>query len=84
MKKRSKVVRVKKPSKLDLITTSVMQDYAHASTGDIVRRRCVLACEMNSVDSEIRELSIRVADAKERSKQLEAVMIGLEMVVGKR
>ena len=81
---RSKVIRAKKPTKLDLVVTGTMQDYAHISTMDIVRRRCVLACEMNSVDSEIRELSVRVTDAKERSKQLEATMTGLERVIGKR
>lgn len=81
MKKR---MIVKKPSKLDTLATSTMQDYAHISTDDIVRRRIVLACEANATDHEITGLSAKLVDARERRAKIGAVLTGLASVVEKR
>jgi len=76
--------RAPRPSKLDQLTLSVAQDYAHEASDDITRRRVVLACEANTVDHEVFTLVSRLADARDRRAKIEATLKGLAVVVGKR
>ena len=76
--------QVKKPSKLDNLAASVALEHAHLSTGDIIRRHTVLACEQNVLDGEINALTASIADARLRRAKVEAMIRGLVVVVEKR
>jgi hypothetical protein len=74
----------RKPSPLDVLTTTVAQDYAHRSTDEITRRRTVLACEASVIEAEIVALNAQMADAKARRARNDATQRGLMLVVEKR
>lgn len=81
MKQKQKKQR---PSRWDRLTAAVMQTHAHESTADIARRRDVLSFELIAIDEEIVALSARTADAKARRARVEATLLGLGIVVGRR
>lgn len=76
--------RPKRPSRLDAIAASAELDYKHLSTQDITRRTIILYAEVNARDSELHELSARLAEAKDQRAKLEAALAGLASVLAKR
>jgi hypothetical protein len=76
--------RAKRPSKLDVFITTVVQDWTHKSTEEIMRRRDILLSEANAVDGEIHGLSAKLIDARARQQKIEASLNALAMVVEKR
>jgi hypothetical protein len=84
MKKQKHAARTKKPSKLDQITTSTIQAFAHLSSADATKRNIVLSCEASTVDSDIAELSARLARTRARRAEIEAQIAGLCAVIRAR
>ena len=75
---------IKKQSKVVLITETVMQDNAHLSTQDIVRKRSLLTLEFAVLEEELTDLMAKAANVKARRTTVEAVIVGLNAVVTKR
>ena len=75
---------VRKPSKLDAVSTSVAQDYAHRDTGDIIRQRRVIVTQVDMTDAEIAVLAGRLVDARAQRAKLGAMLVGLASVIDKR
>ena len=73
-----------RPSKADRIAGAAAQDYAHASTDSITRRRTVLACAASVLEDEIESLKMRLAAARGELARAEAQMAGLASVVSRR
>jgi hypothetical protein len=86
MRKRPQVKRIskKRASKLDVYITSVIQDWINDSTEDITRKRGVLICEANAVESEITALTSKLTDARAHRTRVEATLNALAMVVEQR
>jgi hypothetical protein len=80
MKKEKK----ERKSKLDVFVTSVVQDWAHSSTEDIVRKRNVLLAEANAAEAEIHALTAKLIDVRARREKIDATLNGLAMVVETR
>jgi hypothetical protein len=76
--------RVRPPSKTEMIMTATAHAYAHRSSDDANRRRIVLACEANTVDSEIVDLRAKMSEATSRKARLEAEFNALSSVVAAR
>ena len=74
----------KRPSKLDQLTMATIQDYAHASTADIMRIRIVLGCEATVVEDEVVALTARITEARQRRARVEAKLLGLGAVIERR
>lgn len=79
-----KKIRVKKPTKYDLLIIATAQDYAHESSKDIFRRRDVLNHEREVLEMKISDLQIALVNAKEQRAGLTAVLTGLQLVIEKR
>lgn len=73
-----------RPSRADRVAEAIAQDYAHASTSDVTRRRTVLACAANVLEGEIGALKGRLATARGELATVEAQMRGLAAVVTRR
>ena len=76
--------RVRKPTRLEALTTSVSQDFAHQHTVTINSRRRVLQFEATEVDRAIVALSADLANQRDRRSRIEATLQGLAAVVAKR
>ena len=76
--------RAKQQSKLVRLAGDTATYHAHASTADVQRRHIVLSCEANVLDQEIVSLRARIAGARAQRANVEAQLVGLAMVVGKR
>ena len=74
----------KRRTKLDVYVTSVVQDWINESTDDISRRRGVLMCEANAVESEITGLMLKLTEARAHRTRVEATLNALAMVIEQR
>lgn len=83
-KRKAETKKAQHVSKYDRITAAIMQDVKDLATQDIVRRRTVLLTEASMLDSEIFELSARMADVKDRRAKNSAALMGLGLTIGKR
>lgn len=79
-----KKARSIRPSKLDNLSVSVAQDWAHQNSIVINSRRRVLQFEAEEMDKSIVALTAALANAKERRAKLEAMLNGLAAVLAKR
>jgi hypothetical protein len=88
MKRRQQVhVKVDNPrrrSRLDAITDAIVQQYAHESTSEIVRRRQVFLCEAAAVEEEIVELTAKLQNSRNHRAVVAATLSGLTAIVNKR
>jgi hypothetical protein len=78
------MTKMKKPTTFDMITASVVQDYAHASTRDIVRFRDVELVQLKAVEEHIVNLQATLDEEKTERTKLTAILAGLGQVIGKR
>ena len=76
--------KIKKPTQLELLAESTAQDYAHASSSDVIRFRTVIECQLEVTERKIGELIATLANAKADQRRTEAILTGLGMVIGKR
>jgi len=74
----------RRPTKASASHEAAVQDYMHESTPNITRKRTMLTTENSFLEREIAELSGRLADAKLKLSQNEAMLSGLAFVVGLR
>jgi hypothetical protein len=79
--KKMKIMKIKK---MNPLTVSTMQDYAHASSHDIARFRSVMIFQLNTVDSHIVELQAALKDAHAEHSRIVAVLDGLKQTIEKR
>lgn len=73
-----------KRSKLDSLTESAAQDYAHQNTATINSRRRVLECEADEVERAITALTAAISHQRRRKNVIAATIKGLASVVAKR
>lgn len=76
--------RIKKPTRLDHLASSVARDWAHQNSVVVHSRMRVLQFEGEEVDKSIVALAAALATAKERRKKIDAMLRGLAAVVEKR
>ena len=76
--------KIRKPTQLELLSESIAQDYAHASSSDVMRYRTVVECQLEVTERKIGELIATLANAKADQKRTEAILAGLGVVIGKR
>lgn len=79
-----KKTRTVRPGKLDHLTASVAQDYAHHNSVTIHSRRRVLQFEAEETDKNIVALAAALVSLRERRAKLEAMLKGLTAVIEKR
>lgn len=79
-----KIPVVKKPSKLDALAEATRQDYSHASSAVVGSRRTVLTCEAEEIDKAIIGLQAALARARERRARVQAIIVGLGIVLERR
>jgi len=82
--KRNRRNRPARSSKLDVLVAATVQDHAHRASSDIIRTRGALAFERGIVEAELSELASRVADAKALRRTIDAKLLGLGIVIGRR
>ena len=71
-------------SRTDKLTAATAQEWAHSNSAVIASRVRVLLFEREEVDKAIVMLSATLANARERRATLDAVLAGLQQVVGRR
>ena len=76
--------KVKKLTKLEALTISVAQDYAHQHTATIQSKRRMLQCEAQEIDASIVALQATLMRQRERRAKVAATIDGLTSVIGKR
>lgn len=76
--------KTRKPTPLEALTTSAAQSYAHVHSATINSRRRVLEFEGSETDQAIIALSAALANKRNRRKEIDAELRGLEAVVSKR
>ena len=73
-----------KPTKLEALTESVAQDYAHQNSQIIHSRKRVLEFEAEEADKSIIATAGALAAVRERRAKIQALLVGLENVIRKR
>jgi len=77
-------MKTKKPTKYAVLTAIASEEVNHLSTADISRKRMLAVHELNITEGEISELTIRLAESKEKFKKIVAMIDGYNVAVGKR
>lgn len=70
--------------KLDALTTSIAQDYAHLHSATIQSQRRIQQCALDETERAIVALAAELSRQKARRQRLTAVIAGLTAVIGKR
>lgn len=73
-----------KPLKYAMIGMMIEQEFNDKSTEDVTRKRIIVSCEANTIDSEVIALTARIADARDRRAKVEAALAGLAAVIDRR
>lgn len=79
-----KKVRIKKPTKLEELTIATRQDYSHLHSASIRAKRELYQFEEEQVENRITALKASLQDANQRKKQLNAMIIGLGLILERR
>lgn len=79
-----KKVAVKKPTRLEALSLSVAQNWAHANSATINSHRRVLQCEAEEADKSIVALTAAATNLRTRRQQIDAILAGLSTVMDKR
>lgn len=83
MKSRSDEPR-QRMTKDDMAVAAIIQDNIHLSTADLKRKRDLVACELDSVGSEIIELTTRIEQVKLRRNLLLQQVNGITQIIETR
>lgn len=79
--KRQRVVR---PSKLDELIRATQQNYSSQSSATIVTKRNLLQYEHDQIEAKVVLMRAMIAKSLNRSAQLNAMILGLGLVLEKR
>ena len=74
----------RRPTKSEVLAHAVVQDVINLSTPDIQRKRTVIQCELDAVESEISEGLARLALLRQKREKIGATLMGLGWVIDKR
>ena len=77
-------MKIKRPTKYAVITAIASEEVNHLGTKDISRKRMLAVHELNLTEGEISELTMRLAESKEKFKKIVATIDGYNIAVGKR
>ena len=77
-------MKIKRPTKYAVITAIASEEVNHMSTADISRKRMLAVHDLNITEGAISELTMRLAESKEKFKKIVATIDGYNIAVGKR
>lgn len=77
-------MKERKPSKLEQLTSSIEQDYAHQHSTRIIAKRAILNFTLGQIEGEIIRMSAALSKMKKQKTELTARISGLGKVLEKR
>lgn len=77
-------LKVRKPTRVEVIARTTAQEHSHMDTESIVRQRKLLVFQVGLVDAEMHTLSMRIANGQTLKASLEAQILSLSEVIEKR
>lgn len=80
----SKEVKTKKPTKLEEITIAARQNSSHLHSASVVAKRELCQFEIDQLDGRLFALNSAISVAKERRAKLQAMVVGLGLILEKR
>lgn len=79
-----KVIKVHKPTKLELMTAATAEEFSHLHSARIMSQRKIWEFAIEELDNEITGLTAASVRAKDRRAILTAKIAGLTQVLGLR
>lgn len=76
--------KAKRPSKLDELAIATKQDWSHQNSVVISSKRALLEFEVAQIDAKLIALSGAITAARARRAKLNAMILGLGLVLDKR
>lgn len=76
--------RKARPSRLDVIGETMVQEVRDLSTADATRKRALLRCEITMLDLEHAELTAKLSGLRQRRNVLEAQVLAITAVIARK